>query len=196
MRNKYQILVITENPKTLTQLLSHPDYQVSFFSELTECLKQIQNQKYDLIIIDRELPPTDKLSLLSDIKKIMPALPVLIVSGCQELSHAVECIKAGASDFMEKPLKIKKLLASVENILKGSFLTTSRNEEIVKRLTKSEMRILKLILDGRSNKEIAHLLSRSERTIEDHRSDIMKKLEANNIVELVKKGISLGLTSL
>ena len=196
MRYKYQILVINENPKTFMPILRHPDYQVSCFSEPAECIHQIQNQKYDLVIIDSELSQPDRLSLLADIKKIIPAIPVLVVSGGSKVSDAVECVKAGASDFSEKPLKRKKLLTSVENILRGSFLITARNEEIVKRLTKSEMLILKLILDGRSNKEIAHLLNRSERTIEDHRSNIMKKLEADNIVELVKKGISLGLTGL
>jgi len=196
MRYKYQILVVNKNSESMTSLLRHPEYHISCYSEPIECIQQIQNSKYDLVIIDSELSQPDRLSFLADIKKIIPSMPVLVVSGPSSVTAAVECIKGGACDFIEKPLKKKNLLTSVENILRGSFFKTAQNEAIVKRLTKSEKRILKHILDGKSNKGIAHLLNRSERTIEDHRSNIMKKLEADNIVELVKKGISLGLTGL
>lgn len=196
MQNKYQILVMNGNPKSFMPFLKHTDYMVSFFSELQELIYQIQNRNYDLVIIDSDSLHNDGLNLLTDIKNIMPTLPVVVISSNCNVSDAVEYIKAGACDFVEKPFKIKKLLLSVENSLRGFQVTKTCNENILKKLTQSELRIIKLILEGKSNKEAAHILNRSERTIEDHRSNIMKKLQVDNIVELVKKGIALGLTSL
>jgi DNA-binding NarL/FixJ family response regulator len=97
---------------------------------------------------------------------------------------AIKVLKAGASDFIEKPFKRKSFLSAVEFILKGH---TRHHPPVNKVLTKTEMGILRLILDGKSNKEIARLRNRSVRTAEDQRRSIMHKLGVDNSVDLVKQ---------
>ncbi|MHC4882080.1 MAG: response regulator transcription factor [Planctomycetota bacterium] len=91
--------------------------------------------------------------------------------------------------FIEKPFEVDRFLHVVDYALKESQLNDST---VGKPLTKTEKIVLRLILDGMSNKGIAYALKRSERTIEVHRSHIMRKLNVDNIVDLVKRASLLG----
>ncbi len=106
---------------------------------------------------------------------------------------AVTAIKAGAVDFIEKPLDKKSFLWKVKSILQQNTFNDSYKG---KPLTESEMIVLKLVITGKSNKEIAYLLHRSVRTIEVHRSHLMRKLDVDNIVDLVKRAAMMGLVEL
>ncbi len=93
-------------------------------------------------------------------------------------------------DFIEKPLDRKSFLHKVKTILKQEdFIDTPANQA----LTKTEKKILKLVLEGKGNKEIAYRLDRTMRTVERHRSDIMHKFGVDNIVDLVKKAAFINL---
>ena len=98
--------------------------------------------------------------------------------------------KGGAYDFIEKPLTRKVLISTIDSIL-------SRHDRLDslagKKLTAAEERILHLILNGKSNKEVAYILKRSVRTVEVHRSHIMAKLDVDNVVDLTKRAIQMGL---
>ncbi len=160
------------------------------FENADDCLRQLQVQSCDLLITDVRMPGKDGIELLAEVGRLVPWLPVLVMTSYGDISLAVKAVKAGAINFVEKPLQWDNFLALIKSILKQNSLNDTLRG---KRLTKTEKVILCLILQGRSNKETAHLLYRSVRTVEVHRSNIMHKLGVDNVVDLVKRAAAMGL---
>lgn len=193
---KQHVFLVDNDPdvrKVVGRTLEQAGFKTSCFSRASDCLQQLRSRPCDLLITDVKLPEMDGIELLAKVKCLVPSLPVLVVTGYGDVPMAVAAFKAGASDFIEKPLNRKSFLSAVELTLKGENRTHPLENTL---LTKTEMGILRLILDGKSNKEIAHLLHRSVRTIEVHRSHIMRKLGVDNVVHLVEKSIAIKLIEL
>jgi two-component system response regulator FixJ len=174
--------------ETLEQL----NLSVSCFSNAADCLEQLHRQKCDLLITDLKMPEMDGIELTRRVKLLAPWMPIMIITGYGDIPTAVEALKAGAVDFIEKPLDKKSLTERVESLLPKN----GNNEHLGEPLTQSEHRVLKLVVDGKSNKEIASLLNRSRRTIEVHRAHIMHKLGVDSLVDLVKRAVAMGLVEL
>jgi FixJ family two-component response regulator len=117
-------------------------------------------------------------------------VPVLVISGYGDIPTAVRAMKAGAVDFIEKPLEKKNLIYMVETILQESACT---DPDSGKPLSPAETNVLTLVLGGKTSKEIGKLLHRSKRTVEWHRSHIMHKLKAENMLDLAKRVVALEL---
>ena len=132
----------------------------------------------------------DGIGLLTEVKHCAPWIPVLIVTGQGDIPITRKAFKRGATDFIQKPLNRDVLLSTID-----SMLTRYGPDDSLlgKPLTAAETRILRLILEGKSNTEIAYLFKRSVRTVEVHRSHIMKKFGAHNVIDLVKRAIQMGL---
>jgi two-component system response regulator FixJ len=130
------------------------------------------------------MPGVNGLELLTEVKRLIPSLPVLIITGYGDIPKTIKALKEGALDLLEKPLDRKSLLSAIDTALSQS---TQDHKLVAKALSKAEMKVLRLLLDGKSTKEIARLQHRSARTIEDHRCNIMHKLGVNNMVNLVKQ---------
>ena len=187
------IFLVDDEPGVLTAVgrsLKQFGAKVRTFGCPSECLGELRTQACDLLITDIQMPEMDGIELLIKARRLVPSLPVLAITGYGDISMAVRAMRAGASDFIEKPLDRGHFLASVESVLKQVAPAEALEG---KSLTKTELKIFSLILDGNSNKGIAQLLCRSVRTIEDHRRNIMRKLGVDNIVSLVRKAASLGL---
>lgn len=176
--------------KSVSQTLKQSGYTVSCFANADLCLKQLQMQDCDLLITDVRMPEMDGIELVRRAKRIAPWIPVLVITGYGDIPMAVRAVKAGAAEFIEKPLQKQSFLSAVQTTLKKQDL---ENLLKGKSLSKKELAILRLILQGRSNKEIARTLHRSIRTVEDHRRYIMRKLDVNNVVDLVKRAAAMGL---
>jgi FixJ family two-component response regulator len=170
--------------KAVSSTLEEKGFKVSYFSSGTDCLIQLRSQKCDLLITDLKMPDMNGLELLIRVKRLIPSLPVLVITGYGNIPMAVKAMRQGALDFLEKPLDTKALSSAVEFALSQS---PQAHRLVARVLSKSEMIVLRLLLNGKSTKEIARLQHRSVRTIEDHRYDIMHKLGANNMVDLVKQ---------
>jgi FixJ family two-component response regulator len=127
------------------------------------------------------------------IKHIRPMLPVILITGYGDVPTAVKAMQNGADEFIEKPINRETLIAKVHKVL--SYYEGQYPGK-VKDLTKTECLVLKLIVEGMSNKEIAHKLYRSTRTIEDHRNHIMHKLGVHNLVDLVKVAMKMQVSDL
>lgn len=179
--------------KIVGRTLEQVGLKVSCFTSAAECLKQLRFRTCDLLITDVKMPEMDGIELLKKVRQFAPWLPVLVITGYDDIPTAVTAIKTGAVDFIKKPLVKKSIISKVKSILQQS---TFDDSYIGKPLTKSETKVLKLIIDGKSNKEIAHLLYRSKRTIELHRGHLMHKLGVNNLVGLVKRAMMIGLVEL
>ena len=176
--------------RSVAQTLQRSGYTVSCFADADHCLQRLQVQSCDLLITDVKMPGMDGIELVRRAKCIAPWLPILVITGYGDIPMAVRAVKAGAAEFIEKPLQKQSFLAAVQAALKQQDL---RNILKGKSLSKKEMAILRLILQGSSNKEIAQILHRSIRTIEDHRRYIMRKLDVDNVVDLVKRAAVMGL---
>ncbi len=184
---KQHVFFVDDKPKIrkmVGRTLEQAGLKVSCFAYAAECLKQLRCQTCDLLITDVKMPEMDGIELLTEVKRIIPSLPVLIVTGYGDIPMAVKALKAGSLDFIEKPLDRQSFLSAVKSALKRNTRTPVPVGQV---LTETEIRVLRLILDGKSNKEMARLRHRSVRTIEEHRSRIMHKLGVDNLVDLVKQ---------
>ena len=188
------IFVVDDEPavcRSVSQTLQRSGYTVSCFTDADHCLRQLQTQSCDLLITDVKMPGIDGIELVRRVKCIVPWLPILVITGYGDIPTAVRAVKAGAAEFIEKPLQKQSLLEAVQSVLK---LQDPKNLLKGKSLSEKEIAVLRLILQGSSNKEIAQILHRSIRTIEDHRRHIMRKLDVDSVVDLVKRAADMGLT--
>jgi two-component system, LuxR family, response regulator FixJ len=187
------VFFVDDEPKVrhaVAIILKRLPCQVSCFANGPDCLKALCLQDCDLLITDVNMPGMDGLELLNEAKRLRPLLPVLVVTGYGDIPLAVRAMKTGALDFIEKPLKFNTFIPFVESALKQG----SRVDPLVgQKLTRMEMKILQLIIDEKTNKEIAHLLHRGLRTIESHRNRLMRKLHVHNVAGLIKRTADLGL---
>ncbi len=190
---RQQIFFVDDEPavrKVVAKTLSQLGTNVKCFACAEDCLQQLQRHKCDLLITDVKMPGMDGIELLIETKKMAPWLPVLVVTGYGDIPMAVRALKGGAVDFIEKPLDRQTFISTVQSALKR---TAAPNVVLGKSLTKTENRILRLIMDGKSNREIASAMHRSIRTIEVHRNHIMHKIGADNLVDLMRRMAAMGL---
>ena len=189
---KKKIFFVDDEPqlrKIVQRTIERHGYDVTCFEDSMSCLDELVFSDCDLLITDVNMPGIDGIELLEKVKKIRPLLDVLIVTGYGNIPMAVRAVKNGAYDFIEKPLDRDRLIPVIQSILNDD----GGSELKGKKLTKMEKEVLKFIVDGKSNKEIADILHRSVRTIEDHRNHIMHKFDAKNAVELVKIAMDVEL---
>lgn len=179
--------------KVVKETLEESHFNISCFGNPFECLAQLRSKKCDLLITDLKIPEKDGIELLIDVKQLAPWVPVLMITGYGDIPTAVKAMKAGAVDFIEKPLDKKNLVQKIKSILQKNV---SAHADLGTSLTRTEKKILQLVINGMSNKEISSLLHRSPRTIEVHRAHIMHKLGVDNLVDLVKRVASMGLVDL
>ncbi len=190
---KQHIFFVDDEPavrEVIGETLKEVGFKVSCFTRADDCLEQLNSKNCDLLITDVKMPEMDGIELLNRTKRICPWLPVLVITGYGDIPMAVKALKAGAADFIEKPLSRENFITVVESILRKNARSLASWD---RKLTKAEVKVLRLVLDGRSNIEIAHLLNRSVRTIEDHRNKMMHKLGAHNLADLLRKSMALGL---
>jgi len=135
----------------------------------------------------------DGITLLKQARVAVPLLPVLMMTGYGDIPTAFEAGKAGVAGFLEKPLVKKTLVCQVKTLLAES---AGLNQQMGTSLTKSELTVLKLVIEGKSNMEIANLLHRSVRTVEVHRKRAREKLGVDNLIDLVKRAAIMGLIDL
>jgi FixJ family two-component response regulator len=170
--------------KMVGRTLEQAKFHFNCFNRATACLKQLRSQTCDLLITDLKMPEMDGIELLAKAKLMFPSLPVLIITGYGDIPLTAKAFKLGASDFIEKPIERDSFLSTVKSTLKRNVHTHSSADKM---LTKTEIEILHFLLMGKSTKEIARLRYRSVRTIEEERSHIMRKLNVDNLIDLVKK---------
>lgn len=188
-----KIFFVDDEPKVrevVGETLEQLGLKVICFANAADCLEQLETRGCDLLITDMKMPGMSGLELLTEAKRMIPGLPVLIITGYGDIPTAVTAMKAGAVDFIEKPLEMQTLLSKAQSLLEQDAVF---NSDIDNLLTRNEIRILRFIVEGKSSREIANIIHRSVRTVEVHRSRIMHKLDADNLIDLVKRAASMGL---
>ena len=191
--NKKNVFFVDDEPtvrKAVAMTLERLGYNVTCFANAPDCLENLQKQNCDLLITDVKMSGMDGIELVQKTKHLKPWLPVIVVTGYGDIPMAIRAVRAGALDFIEKPLKSKTLADIINTTLKQNSLESLLKG---KALTKTETIVLRMILQGKTNREISATLHRSTRTVEDHRLHIMKKLNVENVVDLVKRAAAMGI---
>jgi len=162
-------------------------------------------ERPDLAILDVKMPKLTGLQATREIREHAPEVAVLILSMYDDERYLFEALKAGASGYVLKAQADEDLMAAVRAIEKGEpFLTPAAQQALIKdvlgqgsprsdELTPREQEVVKLVAEAHTNKEIAEILHLSEKTVENHRSNAMRKLGMRDRVELVRYAIRRGL---
>ena len=193
---KYNVFFVDDDPgvrSAVAEDIEDMGCKVKCFAKAKDCLEQLPNKNCNLLITDVKMPDMDGLTLLSRVKQIAPWVSVMIITGYGDIPMCAKALKMGAVDFIEKPLEREIFLHKVKAILKRDDFTDS---PVGEPLTKTEKKILKLILDGYGNKQISNKLRRALRSVERHRSSIMHKFRVDNVVDLVKKAALINLNDI
>lgn len=191
MQSKNQTIFIIDDDASvcdgLRWLFESIHLNVETFTSASSFLENMQ-KKQGCLIVDVRLPGMSGLELLEHLKLEKSSLPVIVMTGYGDISMAVRAMKAGAVDFLLKPFNNQCLLETVQKYLNQSDSTSSQvcAQERIELLSKREQEIIELIMEGNLNKEIAFSLSISISTVEAHRANIMKKMRAKNVAQLIK----------
>ncbi len=188
-----QVVFVDDEPTVcdaVRKTLERAGMSVRCFHGTDDCLAYLAQGRCDLLITDVRMPGKDGIELLHEARKHLPWLPVVVVTGCGDVPMAVRALKSGAADFIEKPLERDTLLGTIKALLARSAAQGVFSDLA---LTKAEMRVLRLILEGKNNRDVAAALHRSPRTVEVHRGHLMQKMGAGNLVELLRRAADLGL---
>lgn len=177
---------------SISELLEVAGYTVETFQSAEEFLEICTPDTYGCIILDVNMPGMDGPRLQMELARRKLLLPIIFLSGQGTIPLTVRTIKAGAMDFLTKPVKSSILLTRVQEAMEQLSVLRKRTEVsqfIAGRmalLTERENEVMQLAVAGYTNKEIAQRLGISYRTVEIHRSRIMQKTGAPNVLELAR----------
>jgi two-component system response regulator FixJ len=169
----------------LALFLKASGFAVESFASAGDFLAAVDEKAQGCLIADIRMPGMDGLELQRIVARRYPGLPVIIMTGHGDVPLAVRAMRAGAADFLEKPLDNNQLLASIRAAGKRPSPPIGAHA-LVEKLTPRERDVFELLLQGLPSKAIAHRLSISRRTVEAHRLHVMEKSGARNIAELVR----------
>jgi two-component system response regulator FixJ len=195
----YVVDDVEPNRDLLVSLLNKNKLQNKAFTNAPEFLSAIEFSNPGCILLDIRMPEMDGITALGELQKRECPLPVIMVTAHGDVPVAIEAMKAGAFDFVEKPIDTKKVMESVEQAIGISLSKLSEKQQLdtvragYQSLSQRERDVLHLIADGLMNKQIAFELSISQRTVEVHRSRVMEKMGAITVADLVKSTMLLGI---
>ncbi len=218
MSEKKSILIVEDHTiirEGLRQILARvPSYEVvAEASDGLEAVRCVDQMEPDLVLMDLSMPRMNGLQATREIKSRHPRTKVLILTVHKTEEHVLEAFKSGADGFVLKYATKDELLLALESVFNGeTFISPMISGKVIEgylggvqavketsswdTLTPRERQVLKLIAEGHTNKEIADYLFLSVKTVETHRSNIMRKLDLHNASELTAYAMKRGLVDL
>jgi two-component system response regulator FixJ len=177
--------------EALTILLTEAGFTVRTHKSGSDFLEVLSAATAGVIVSDIRMPGIDGLELQQRLKAARNSLPLIFITGHGDIQMAVQAIKEGASDFIEKPFDDNTLIEAITAAAKreASAVASDINGEVAERLaslTPREKEVLECLVIGKFNKITAHELGMSIRTVETHRARIMQKMQAKSLSELVR----------
>jgi two-component system response regulator FixJ len=177
----------------LRALLKSVGLSAEVFTTAEEFLAQYAPARPGCLLLDVRMPGMSGLNLQEELAARRISLPVIIITGYPEWSTAVRALKTGAVDFIQKPifsdqLLLERIRQAIETDRQTRDLETQRAEVAARiaQLTIRERQVMELVVAGKPNKLIAADLGLSPKTVEVHRANVMKKMEADSLAELVR----------
>lgn len=191
-------IVDDEEPvrKSLAFLLTVEGFAVRLHESATAFLKVAPDLRNGCLLTDLRMPDIDGVELLRALRSNGIRMPAIVISGHGDVPMAVAAMKAGALDFIEKPFEDRVLIESIRRAAEQIGRSTADDVGSIERrlalLTEREREVLSGIVTGLPNKTIAYDLDISPRTVEVHRANIMSKMEARSLAELVRMTMAAG----
>lgn len=194
--------VVDDDPAmrdSLGFLLATEGFEVRLYATATELLEHLGRPAEGCILTDVRMPGPDGMALLRNLRAAGHALPVVMMTGHGDVPLAVEAMKLGADDFLEKPFDDESLLHTLRSALERDGSGPPRDpglQDFVRRvgtLTERERQVLDALVAGGTSKEIARTLDISPRTVEIYRAKLMAKTRACNLQELVRWAVLAGI---
>jgi two-component system, LuxR family, response regulator FixJ len=184
--------------RALDTLLSTVGYKTAVFSRPSEFLTQFKPEAHSCLVLDIRMPEMSGLEVQQQLNRRGSMLPVIFITGHGDVPMAVQAMKEGAFEFIQKPFRDQDLLDRINHALKldaDNRTNAARRSDVQHRLeslTPREKQVMNFIVDGSANKVIAIDLGLSERTVEIHRAKVMEKMGARSVAHLVKLHLTLA----
>ena len=180
-------------------MLRHAGFKVKTYRDGVHFLEVITKSEDGCILLDVRMPVLDGMAVLKALEDRSIVMPVIVLTGHGDVSIAVESMKAGAVDFVEKPYEKQTLIDAISNAFHRLEHSTAREDRetqaraMISILTPREQDVLLGLVKGWTNKTIAENLSISARTVEIHRGHVMDKLEADSLSAALRIAFNAGL---
>ena len=178
----------------LGEMLTVLGYSVKAYESADAFLATVNKGEPGCIVADVKMPGTDGVGLVRELARRDIGVPVVLISGHADVPMAVDAIKSGAQDFIEKPVDDAQLVAAINRALAQRDLQKSASgvDARFARLTPRQIEIFDLVAEGFTSHAIAAKLNISVRTVESYRAEVMEKMQAGSIAGLVRQAIRLG----
>jgi FixJ family two-component response regulator len=188
------IYVVDDDPsvrESTELMLKSVGFNVKTFVSAQDFLKANLQEDLGCLILDVRMPGMSGLDLQEKLVSLKTPLPVIFITGHGTVPMSVRAMKAGAVDFLQKPFEEQDLLDAINRAITQQREKKSEKDEAdkllqrIKALTSREYEVFSLLVTGMANKEIAHKLGTSERTVKAHRAQIMEKMNAGSLADLI-----------
>ncbi len=182
---------------SLTMILQSADYQVVGYASAEQFLAQWNEQDRGCIVLDIRMPGMDGMTLQKELNDRHSMLPIIFVTGHGDVPLAVQAMKEGAVDFIQKPYAKDALLEKIDmamGIDAEQHQVLEEQQSIRDRLatlTERETEVMQMMVEGKANKVIAADLDISQRTVEIHRSRVMQKMGTHSLAHLVRMVVAI-----
>jgi len=200
--DKVQLVYVIDDDElvceTLVSMLETLGYQTHTFEDGVSFLHGLEGLTRGVVLIDVNMPKLSGIQVSKSLHEQGYDWPVIVMSGQADISMAVDAMKHGAHHFIEKPFVLSDIAKALGETATGSnnpYLSGAKEglRPIEEKLSQREIQVLRRLVEGEQNKVIARNLDISHRTVEVHRANIMRHLEAESFAELVKIAISHGI---
>jgi FixJ family two-component response regulator len=177
--------------RSLQRLLTANGFRVAAFADAQSYLDHPPDDPFSCIILDIRMPGMDGLELQTHLGEIGQSVPIVFLTGHGDIPMSVQAVKAGAADFLTKPVDETVLLAAVnESVQKhrqrlAEHVGVEAMSRRIASLTPREQEVMRCVITGASNKQVARDLDIAEKTVKIHRSRVMKKLGVSSVAALV-----------
>jgi len=181
----------------ITRLLSAVGYEVRPHANAASYLLDPTSEGPSCLVLDVRMPGASGLEVQDALARLKISVPIVFLTGHGDIPMSVQAMRAGAVDFLTKPVKREALLAAVRKALEGQMATRAdraQHQELKARfesLTVREREVFDGVVAGKLNKQIAAQLNIAERTVKAHRSQLMEKMQAQSVAELVRQAENL-----
>lgn len=201
MESEPTVFVVDDDDEvrdSLRWLIESVGLQVRSFSSAQSFLDSYTDSAPGCLVLDIRMPGMSGLDLQEELSGRGIELPVIVVTAYGDVQTAVRAMKAGAVDFVEKPIGEQGLLDQIHKAIAEDLRNNEKRavqrevKQRYERLTPREKEVMALVVDGLSSKEIAQQIDVSFKTVEAHRAKIMKKMEAKSVPHLIRTSLSLG----
>lgn len=184
--------------RALSVLMTTVGFEPTAFARPDEFLARFDPNRPACLVLDVRMPGMSGLEVQQHLNRTGAMLPVILITGHGDIPMAVQAMKDGAFDFLQKPFRDQDLLDRINAALKLDAENRANVERLAdlkqraESLTPREREVMALVVDGKANKVIAIDLGLSERTVEIHRANVMDKMGARSVAHLVKMHLMLG----